>query len=90
MIPKAYPLEKVGHFCLLDGKTCVVEYSDLPKEYQERLDKNGQLEFRAGSVAIHILDRNFVENSAARPAALSFPSTAQTKKSHLWTTPERR
>lgn len=61
MIPKAYPLEKVGHFCVLDGKMRVVEYSDLPKQYQEKVDKNGQLEFRAGSVAIHILDRDFVE-----------------------------
>lgn len=61
MIPKAYPLEKVGHFCTLDGKLCVVEYSDLPKEYQEQRDGNGKLRFIAGSVAIHIVDRDFVE-----------------------------
>ena len=28
MIAKAYALEKVGHFCTLDGKLTVVEYSD--------------------------------------------------------------
>ena len=61
MIPKAYPLEKVGHFCMYDGKLTVVEYSDLPKEYQEKIGANGRLEFIAGSVAIHVIDRNFVE-----------------------------
>src|SRR5690606_17642458 len=35
MIPKAYPLEKVGHFCTQNGRTVVIEYSDLPKEMQE-------------------------------------------------------
>lgn len=80
MIPKAYPLEKVGHFCLLDGKTCVVEYSDLPKEYQERLDKNGQLEFRAGSVAIHILDRNFVEKLGGSSGGAKLPFHRADKK----------
>ncbi len=61
MIPKAYPLEKVGHFCLENGKLCVVEYSDLPNEYQEMTDADGKLKFIAGSVAIHILDRDFIE-----------------------------
>jgi len=61
MIPKAYPLEKVGHFCVLDGKNTVIEYSDLPNELQEQRDKNGHLRFLAGSVAIHIFDLSFVE-----------------------------
>jgi UDP-N-acetylglucosamine/UDP-N-acetylgalactosamine diphosphorylase len=30
MIPKAYPEEKVGHFCEQNGNLVVVEYSDLP------------------------------------------------------------
>ncbi len=61
MIAKAYPLEKVGHFCMLDNKLTVVEYSDLPNEYQEQTDENGKLKFIAGSVAIHIVDVNFIE-----------------------------
>ena len=61
MIAKAYPLEKVGHFCMLDNKLTVVEYSDLPNEYQEQTDENGKLKFIAGSVAIHILDVDFIE-----------------------------
>ena len=61
MIPKAYPLEKVGHFCMLGGKLTVVEYSDLPAQYQEQTDANGKLKFIAGSVAIHILDVDFID-----------------------------
>ena len=61
MIAKAYPLEKVGHFCMLDNKLTVVEYSDLPNEYQEQTDENGKLKFIAGSVAIHVLDVDFIE-----------------------------
>lgn len=80
MIPKAYALEKVGHFCELGGKMCVVEYSDLPKEYQERLDKNGQLEFRAGSVAIHILDRGFVERLGGSGEGAKLPFHRADKK----------
>lgn len=69
MIPKAYALEKVGHFCMLDGKLTVVEYSDLPAQYQEQVDENGKLKFIAGSVAIHILDVGFIERlgSSTKP-----------------------
>lgn len=61
MIPKAYAGEKVGHFCVQDGKTIVVEYSDLPQAMQEETDGHGNLRFLAGSIAIHILSRAFVE-----------------------------
>jgi UDP-N-acetylglucosamine/UDP-N-acetylgalactosamine diphosphorylase len=61
MVPKAYPLEKIGHFCVRGGKFVVVEYSDLPEEMQKRTDRKGKLLFIAGSVAIHIFDLKFVE-----------------------------
>ncbi len=80
MIPKAYELEKVGHFCTLDGKTCVVEYSDLPAEYQKQRDENGKLRFVAGSVAIHILDRNFVEKLGGANTDTKLPFHRADKK----------
>jgi len=61
MVPKAYPGEKVGHFCLRNGEHVVIEYSDMPEELAESRDADGQLRFRAGSVAIHIFDLGFVE-----------------------------
>lgn len=80
MIPKAYELEKVGHFCTLDGKTCVVEYSDLPAEYQKLRDENGKLRFVAGSVAIHILDRDFVEKLGGNNSSAKLPFHRADKK----------
>jgi UDP-N-acetylglucosamine/UDP-N-acetylgalactosamine diphosphorylase len=60
MVPKAYAGEKVGHFCEQGGKAVVIEYSDLPAETQEQTDSEGELLFKAGSVAIHMFDREFI------------------------------
>jgi len=65
MVPKAYAEEKVGHFCVQNGKTTVVEYSDLPMALQKETEVDGSLRFIAGSIAIHVLDREFVRRVAA-------------------------
>lgn len=70
MIPKAYPEEKVGHFTTLDGRLTVVEYSDLPGELARQTDGDGRLRFRAGSIAIHILSRGFVDRMGGGEGAL--------------------
>lgn len=61
MIPKAYPGEKIGHFCNYYGQLRVIEYSDLPEAIQEETLPDGSLRFSAGSIAIHLLDRDFVQ-----------------------------
>lgn len=61
MVPKAYPEEKVGVFCQRDGKALVVEYSDLPERLAAETDGEGNLRFNAGSIAIHIFSRDFVD-----------------------------
>jgi UDP-N-acetylglucosamine/UDP-N-acetylgalactosamine diphosphorylase len=58
---KAGPLEKVGNFCLVDGKVTVIEYSDLPDEQAHRKNPDGSLVFELGSIGIHIISRSFVE-----------------------------
>ena len=60
-IPKAGAKEKVGNFCVGDGKLQVIEYSDLPDELAEKTDAAGGLMFNAGSIAIHALAVSFVE-----------------------------
>ncbi len=72
MVPKAYAEEKVGHFCTQRGKTIVVEYSDLPIAMQRETDPTGQLRYLAGSIAIHILDREFVRRMARGTDSLAF------------------
>lgn len=66
MVPKAYAEEKVGHFCVQNGKLVVVEYSDLPLALQRETDPaTGKLRFIAGSIAIHLIDREFARRMAA-------------------------
>ena len=64
MVPKAYAEEKVGHFCMQNGKLVVVEYSDLPLALQRETDATGKLRYLAGSIAIHALDREFIRRMA--------------------------
>ncbi|KKL74700.1 hypothetical protein LCGC14_2062260, partial [marine sediment metagenome] len=63
-LPKRDPAEKVGNFCLIDGKVTVIEYSDLPDELAHATCEDGRLKFGAGSIAIHVLSREFVEQIA--------------------------
>jgi UDP-N-acetylglucosamine/UDP-N-acetylgalactosamine diphosphorylase len=70
MVPKAYPEEKLGHFCLQNGRLVVIEYSDLPLSVQREIDpKTGRLRYGAGSIAIHIFDRDFIGRMAAEGTA---------------------
>jgi UDP-N-acetylglucosamine/UDP-N-acetylgalactosamine diphosphorylase len=72
MLPKREPLEKLGNICVVDGKTTVIEYSDLPDELAYETQEDGELRFRAGSIAIHVIDVAFVEslNTSAQGFAL--------------------
>ena len=81
MVPKAYAEEKVGLFCRQGGKTVVVEYSDLPMERQREIDPvSGRLRFLAGSIAIHVLDREFVHRVATGGADVALPFHRADKK----------
>lgn len=80
MVPKAYPEEKLGHFCTQGGKLVVIEYSDLPMELQREKDASGQLRYIAGSIAIHVLDREFIRRMAAGGAGAALPFHRADKK----------
>lgn len=80
MLDKAYPKEKVGHFCLQRGKAIVIEYSDMPDDLTEETDAYGNLRFRAGSIAIHILSRDFIERMGGNDATSALPFHKAKKK----------
>ncbi len=61
-LAKREPLEKLGNFCLVEGKVTVIEYSDMPDHLARQPADNGMLRFSAGSIAIHLLSRSFVED----------------------------
>ena len=69
---KAGPFEKVGNFCLVEGKVTVIEYSDLPKKLAKKRNPDGSLVFSLGSIAIHIISRSFVEQLNRKGFALPY------------------
>jgi UDP-N-acetylglucosamine/UDP-N-acetylgalactosamine diphosphorylase len=70
MVEKSGPGEKVGHFCTLGRQTVVIEYSEpaMQAKAAER-EPDGALRYRAGSIALHVLDREFVRRMAAPASA---------------------
>ncbi len=60
MIPKLYGMEKLGNFAMIDDRLHIIEYSDLPEHLAEQRAEDGELRFRAGSPAIHVLSVDFV------------------------------
>lgn len=80
MVPKAYALEKVGHFCTQGGETKVIEYSDMPDAMQEETNADGSIRFNAGSVAIHIFDREFIARAGGNSADAKLPFHRANKK----------
>ncbi len=73
-VRKAYPEEKVGVFVRFGNDTIgVVEYSDLPEEKTKSSDERGELRYIAGSIAIHLFRREFIERvTEGRDIALPF------------------
>jgi UDP-N-acetylglucosamine/UDP-N-acetylgalactosamine diphosphorylase len=67
---KAEPKEKVGNFCLVNGKVTVIEYSDLPDEVAKKRNPDGSLVFELGSIGIHIINTSFIEKLNAKGFAL--------------------
>jgi UDP-N-acetylglucosamine/UDP-N-acetylgalactosamine diphosphorylase len=72
-VTKADDFERVGNFCLADGKLVVIEYSDFPQELACARNSDGSRRFNAGNVAIHVVSRQFVERLVAGGAAASLP-----------------
>ena len=79
-IPKADDLERMGNFVSGDGRTMVIEYSDLPEALAHARDEAGQRQLDAGSIGIHALSRTFVEQLTADEAHFGLPWHRAVKK----------
>ncbi|MEO0416401.1 MAG: hypothetical protein AAF226_15765 [Verrucomicrobiota bacterium] len=78
---KAYAEEKVGVFVERGGCTEILEYSDLPEELSQARDENGDLSYRAGSIAIHIFDRELISRvGSGEDASIKLPFHRANKK----------
>lgn len=72
VVSKSGPEEKMGVAVDVDGLTQIIEYSDMPKEVTERRNSAGELELWAGSTAIHIFSREFLNRLTAAQWGLPF------------------
>jgi UDP-N-acetylglucosamine/UDP-N-acetylgalactosamine diphosphorylase len=61
VVERLSPGEKLGVLVRVDGRPQVIEYSDLPEELAGRREPEGRLELWAGSIAVHVLERTFIE-----------------------------
>lgn len=80
MVPKAFEKEKVGHFCRQNGRLLVIEYSDMPDTLTSLRNDAGELVFRAGSVAIHLLATSFVRRIGEGTTGIVLPFHRADKK----------
>jgi UDP-N-acetylglucosamine/UDP-N-acetylgalactosamine diphosphorylase len=66
VVEKVHPDERVGVVVEVGGRPQVIEYTDLPRDLAERREPEGTLELWAGSIAIHVFERAFIERIVAR------------------------
>lgn len=63
-VSKKHADEKVGVFANHQGKTQVIEYSDLPETLRYAQDDQNRLMYSEGNIAIHCFKLSFLEQNA--------------------------
>lgn len=71
-LTKTGPFEKLGNFVSIGDRVTIIEYSDLPEEKALEKDVEGRIKYRAGSPAIHVLRRDFIEQFASGEIKLPY------------------
>lgn len=66
VVRKRSAKERVGNVVQIDGRTHIIEYSDLPDSLAEQTLPDGTLKLWAGNIAVHVFDRTFLETSASQ------------------------
>ncbi len=74
--------EKVGVIGRSGERLGCIEYSDLSAPLREARDSQGELLFRAGNIAIHMLRRDFIEDLTR--GGLQLPWHVAKKKMLVW------
>jgi len=84
-VSKTDPDEKVGVFCQTGEHLRIIEYSELGDEERHRRDSDGELSFRAGNVAMHVIDLDFIlGNREGTTPALPMPFHMARKQVRHW------
>ena len=72
VVAKTGPQEKMGVVVDIDGKTQIIEYSDLSEAQQSATEDDGTLKLWAGNTAIHVFTRDFLERLTSEGASLQY------------------
>jgi UDP-N-acetylglucosamine/UDP-N-acetylgalactosamine diphosphorylase len=72
VVEKRSAEEKMGVVVDIDSQMQIIEYSDLPDEIAHKTDSNGNLLLWAGSMAIHLFNREFLERLNEQDEGLPF------------------
>ena len=72
VVAKLSPEERMGVIVDIDGRTQIIEYSDLPPEIAARRDERGEILLWAGNTAMHVFNRSFFERLRDGQSALPF------------------
>ncbi len=67
---KRDPQEGLGVVVVRDGRCAMVEYTELTNAQKQQRTASGELHFKYGSVAIHLLSLPFLRQEALRPMPL--------------------
>jgi UDP-N-acetylglucosamine/UDP-N-acetylgalactosamine diphosphorylase len=65
VVRKRDPLERVGNVVEIDGRTQIIEYSDLPDVAAHRRTPERELHLWAGNIAVHVFDTAFLARESA-------------------------
>ena len=72
VVAKESAEERMGVVVSIDGRTEIIEYSDLPAERAAATGPDGRLLLWAGSTAMHVFSRSFLERLTAHGRSLPF------------------
>ena len=88
---KANPSEKVGVFCLKNGKPSVVEYTEISDEMANRLDENGSLVFGESHINCNMFNIKGIEKIGAEklPYHVAFKKAAYMNENGEIITPDK-
>ena len=65
VVARLHAGERVGVAALVEGRPSIVEYSDIDPALAAQRTPQGELRFRYGSLAIHLIDVDYAEAQAA-------------------------
>ncbi len=78
VVKKRFGNEKVGNVVSIDGRTHIIEYSDLPEDAANRTNSDETLTLWAGNIAVHAIDLGFLDVSAKNANGMPFHRALKT------------